>query len=462
MKVSLPLLLVVCLLGFAYCDSASDSDNQPEIKKKVICEECEFSQYELNQNEMDKIKMVKMKHCLAAKKRQIAKENDKREKRDVDTKDATSFQDLFKTSSSFKKLLNELLDMKEEVSQRAAKFEKDMEKAVNELVGDEKTVKKTNNWWKMEKKMKTTQPAECDQKIRCEANQVIKIKQAVLTSQDQENTCSSVNKYLPIEIDSLNDACYNKDEATKRLSDLCDGEAECEISLVLYFNTLCDCSAKKHLSVEYVCQPATSHSVKKRSLYYQTRPAEMRRFDTFRRQILDYYDWWGDDDYYYYDECAYYDYYPAVSYYYYGYYNSYDDYFGCYYDDDSLGQGGRGQGGRGQGGRNRDRRGGRDGRRDRDDNNRRGGRRGGRRDRPDRDGRPDRRDRDRRRDNDNDDDLTLNLANKQVKATANKLKSLAARQTKDEFNAAYQNAFAKNARTLGPANAIISKLAKTY
>lgn len=189
-------------------------------EKKVICEECEFSQYDLNENELDKIKMVKMKHCLASKKRQIAKENDKREKRDVESKDDASFQDLFKTSSSFKKLLNELLDMKEEVTQRANKFEKDMQKAVNELIGDEKTVKKTNNWWKMEKKMKTNQPAECDQKLRCEANQVIKIKQAVLTSQDQENTCASVNKYLPIQIDSLSDECYNKEEATKRLTDL--------------------------------------------------------------------------------------------------------------------------------------------------------------------------------------------------------------------------------------------------
>lgn len=455
MKVSLPLLLVVCLLGFAYCDLASDSDNQREIKKKVICEECEFSQYELNENEMDKIKMVKMKHCLASKKRQIAKENDKREKRDVESKDSASFQELFKTSSSFKKLLNELLDMKEEVSQRATKFETDMQKAVNELVGQEKNVKKANNWWKMEKKMKSNQPAECDQKLRCEANKVIKIKEAILTSQDQEDTCSSVNKYLPIQIDSLNDVCYNKDEATKRLSDLCDGETECEVSLVLYFNTLCDCSAKKHLSVEYVCEPASSHTVKKRSLYYQTRPAEIRRFDNFRRQILDYYDWWGDDEDYYYDVCAYYDYYPSISYYYYGNYNSYDDYYGCYYDDDSWGGKG-GKGGKGKKGKGHHKGGKDDKRRNRGGRN--GGRDGGRGGRGDRDG--GRGDRDGGR---GDRDGFRSLANKQAKEGVKNLasmKPLAARQNKDDFNAAYSAAFAKNPirmSQMGPGSAKLAK-----
>lgn len=212
-----------------------------------------------------------------------------------------------------------------------------------------------------------------------------------------------------------------------------------------------------------MCEPASSHSIKKRSLYYQTRPAEIRRFDNFRRQILDYYDWWGDDEDYYYDVCAYYDYYPSYSYYYYGYYNYDYDYYGCYYDDG----GDSGYGGRGK--NNKNGRGNRKGGRDDKKRRNRGGPRRDRdedRDGPRRDRDGPRRDRDGDRDRrgDRDDERVLNLANRQAREGVKKLniKPLNARQNKDDFNAAYSAAFAKNPirmSQLGPANA---KLSKTF
>jgi hypothetical protein len=49
---------------------------------------------------------------------------------------------------------------------------------------------------------------------------VIKIKQAVLTNKQNDKMCSSLKHVLPLKLADMNETCYNKDDATKRLTDM--------------------------------------------------------------------------------------------------------------------------------------------------------------------------------------------------------------------------------------------------
>jgi hypothetical protein len=128
------------------------------------------------------------------------------------------------------------------------------------------------------------------------------------------------------------------------------------VSISLFFSTLCDCTDKKHLEIEYTCESETEqtkHTVAKRALLYQNNKEGINQYNRFRQGILDYYgrlgvnynyDYYGGDYYgceydsyslYYAGGCDdyYYNYYGYPDYYY-GYGYGYDYYGDYYYGDD--------------------------------------------------------------------------------------------------------------------------------
>jgi len=325
-------------MGYTYGLNINNKDTVIEATKtKVICEACEFSKELVDRSDVDKVKLQKMQMCLFAKKKQIAREEETKSRvaRSADQLDTTSFSDLFKTSAAFKRVLSQYLKLKETVLAKTGELEKDInaaienfeqtddqsDKSVDVKLSDKTTTTTT-------KSTKTKAEVTCENSLKCEApNTVIKVKQAVLTSQNSAQICAAAS-LVKLDMDFLDETCYNKDEATKRLSTMCDGQSSCEVSIAMFFNSLCDCTEKKHLEIEYTCEPETAetkktHSIAKRALLYQNDQAAINRDNRFTRNFLDYY---NNYDYGYgydflndlYDNgCAdYLDYYSA---YYYGY-----------------------------------------------------------------------------------------------------------------------------------------------
>lgn len=328
--------MVICLVGYGYCLETNE-----QTKTKVICEECELSHLKLNENDLNKIKLTKMKQCLVSRKAQIAREEENKKSRVVRSVEEQnkSFADMFKTSKAFKHVLFQYLKLKETISKNVESLQQGINQAVdefnaNDYKDEEEQTKKPEIEQTKPATIKSTpqqQQPKCDNKLVCEKpNYVIKIKEAVLTNKNNDETCN-MSDILKLNLQDMDDECYNKEEATKRLSTICNGHTECEVSITEMFSSLCDCTEKKHLEIEYVCEPETeAHSISKRALYYQNDPISINQNDRYRDRIMDYYDRFGMDYYddYYYNGCDYngYDYYN----YYYDYYNDcnyyYDDY----------------------------------------------------------------------------------------------------------------------------------------
>lgn len=345
MKVSLPLLLVIGLVGLA----ASLPTNS--IIKTTICSECEFTELKLTAEDVNNVKLVKLQNCLSAKKKAIAKSESEKTNRILNKRSAeeeqddepvvdttTSFNDLFKVGAAFKRVLKQYLGLKQSLVKKTGELERKINKALVDFETADADFEAEPNM-PTAKAQKSKPKSSCTERIRCEQPQtVIKVSQAVLTNKQHDKMCSALTHVLPLKLADMDETCYNKDEATKRLADMCDGESECEVSIALHFNTLCDCTDKKQLEIEYTCEPETAeskHSVSKRALYYQNNPQGIRQFDNFRDGILDYYDRLGVNynyDYYgdYNYDCAY-DYNYAYYYNYYDYYNGCGDYYGDYY-----------------------------------------------------------------------------------------------------------------------------------
>jgi molecular chaperone GrpE (heat shock protein) len=313
-----------------------------QTKTTNICSECEFTELQLTNHETRSVKLVKLQNCLTSKKKAIelteAEKAKRLAKRSADDSDeqavdtTTSLDKIFKVSDSFKRLLKQYTNLKNTVSKQMKNIKKGIDQTLTEFGNED---------FQAESESMTIQPKKarsCADRIKCDnPNTVIKVQQAVLTNKNNDQVCGSLQHVLPLNLADMNEECYNKDQATERTKMMCDGETECKVSISLFYNTLCDCTEKKHLEVEYTCEPATEvtkHSRAKRSMYYGNNAASQRQLENYREGIMSYYDYMGNNIDYYYDGdyygCAY-DYYS----YYYGVLNGcdyYDDYYNYYYD----------------------------------------------------------------------------------------------------------------------------------
>jgi len=339
--------MVVCLIGCAF---AMKLDFADETKTKVVCEECELSQFELTDSDLASIKMTKLSRCLADKKRQIEHEEEAKKTRkarstnDDEELDTASFGEIFKTSAHFKRILKQLMGLKQTVASKAKQMQKSIDAALVDMDADYETEEEPKTAQKPRRPAVKSEKKACDNKLRCEkSGQVLKIKQAVLTNENNEEKCAAVGKFLPIKLEHMDDKCVEKNQTTRIMSELCDGLQECEFSIALDFQSLCECADKKHLEIEYTCEDETSPSAvqsrTKRSMYYQNSKKEMDEYKRYQNMFSDYYggDYYGYDyypyDYYGYDYYLYpYDYY-GYDYYLYPY-----DYYGYDYLYGGLGR----------------------------------------------------------------------------------------------------------------------------
>jgi hypothetical protein len=198
-------------------------------EKTVICEECEFSGLDISQEDLTNIKLVKMQKCLASMKNEInKKEHEKRVAREAGNQDEpidteTSFEDMFKSSAAFKRVLNQYMKLKQTVISKTNQLQKNINNALVDFANDEeqqteeKKIKMPIQQTKESKK-----PKNCAHKMTCEKpNTVIKVKQAILTTQDHEQKCASLSQVLPpFNMENMNEKCYDKEKTTQRLISL--------------------------------------------------------------------------------------------------------------------------------------------------------------------------------------------------------------------------------------------------
>ena len=162
-----------------------------------------------------------MQNCLASKKAQIEKEAEEKKSRIVrrsadqhyvDSK--TSFADLFKSSKGFKLMLSQYLKLKKSIVENTEKLQGEINEALTEFA-DESDEGEADK----EERNSNKRPAMCDDRLVCQKPKtVLKIKQAILTNKKNDEICSSVSNLFNLNLENMNEDCYNKVQATERLS----------------------------------------------------------------------------------------------------------------------------------------------------------------------------------------------------------------------------------------------------
>lgn len=334
MKLSLPLLLVICVVGYGY----STQINQ-ETQTKVICEDCEYTHLNLDENALDKIRLVKLQNCLVQKKRQINREEQEKKIRiarsanqQQDTE--SPFDQLFSNAAAFKRILAQYMKLKDTIIKKTVQLQEEVSEIFEDFTGNQEDDEEQQQQQKnkpfipktpsLKDTVQQNEQAKCtENRLTCDKpNHVLRIKMALLTSQNNQKMCKkSVGWSLNLQ--HMNESCYETIKTTKKLAEMCDGQKECEVSIATSFNTICDCTENKHMEVEYTCEldteekkQETASNRSKRSLYYRNDPRSIDRDRRYRDRIMDYYDRFYDySDYYADDYCDYYDYFYDTEYY---------------------------------------------------------------------------------------------------------------------------------------------------
>lgn len=191
-------------------------------------------------------------------------------------------------------------------------------------------------------------------KIECPIGHQLKIHRASITNK-KKYVCPSTSSSR----DLSDEICTEETKALKIVTDKCEGERMCKLSVDSDFDGLCECSSPRYLNMTYTCEPVAFEGAaelrEKRALHYRNRPRQEDRDRLLRNSevgvldygfglgfggpFLDYYDYYGYGgfgplyDYYGYG-------YPFLDYYGYGGFGLGYDYYG--YGGFGLGYGGFG------------------------------------------------------------------------------------------------------------------------
>lgn len=278
------------------------------------------------------MRLVKLQNCLVQKKRQANRDDQEKNRiaRSANDQeiDSTTFDKLFPSSATFKRVLTQYLKLKDSIVKKTAQLQQEVGQVLADFADDYEAEKSEKKPLPQAPSLKETVEqnanAKCEEnKLTCSSkpNHVIRIKSALLTSQNNQKMCAKSVDWS-FNLRNLDESCFETIKTTRKLAELCDGEKECEVSIATQFNTICDCTEKRHMEVEYTCEPEseeTSQKRSKRALYYQNDNQSQRSNNRYRNMILDYYDRFYDySDYYAYDYCD-------------EYYNYYDDYYDSFY-----------------------------------------------------------------------------------------------------------------------------------